>query len=193
MLSKVIKEMIEAKFGHPVRYPKDCELLSVHITDVCKTSISGSTLKRLFGFAKVKPNEQPRTYTLDIISAYIGYECWEKLAGSLLKGTTEPAHIELQELQATKAKKGESFLLGFGAGKEVSVEYLGKNQFLVLTSTDTRIQKNDRLDFSEATLHYPLMLREIFRADKNTGEYVLGKVSGLTSIRKFKGKASGKE
>jgi hypothetical protein len=81
MLSKIIKDMLEEKFGQPVRYPKDCEALAAEISTTCKQRISASTIKRLYGF--VQNIEQPRLYTLDVISNYLGYSYWENLLSSL--------------------------------------------------------------------------------------------------------------
>ena len=83
MLSKIIKEKIHHRFGNEVRYPKDCEALAQHISNQCKTRISGSTLRRLYGF--VKGIREPRLYTLDIIAEYLGYKSWEQLLGSFEK------------------------------------------------------------------------------------------------------------
>jgi hypothetical protein len=66
MLSEIIKQKIEERFGKAVRYPKDCEALASIISSVCNERVSASTLKRLYGF--VKGVEQPRQFTLDLIA-----------------------------------------------------------------------------------------------------------------------------
>jgi hypothetical protein len=60
MLTESIKKQIEVKYGHAIRYPKDCENLAIHITSEIKSNISASTLKRLFGF--VKSESKPMYY-----------------------------------------------------------------------------------------------------------------------------------
>jgi len=77
MLTNVIKNKIENKYGMPIRYSKDCEGLSNNIHKVCLERISTTTLKRLFGFAK--SIEQPRLFTLDVIAVYIGYTDWASM------------------------------------------------------------------------------------------------------------------
>jgi len=187
MLSKVIKNMIEDKFGQPVRYPRDCDALSSHISKECKTGLSGSTLKRLFGFTKRKGNEQPRLYTLDIISDYLGHKGWEDLSKKLMIGETPSDYIELEELVPEKIKRGEIIRLGYENHIEVALMYLGKQQFEVIESTDKKLNPGFLLKFKKAVAHYPLPIAEILDGKLNTGPYVVGKVSGITYIRRYKG------
>ena len=186
MLSKVIKNMVEQKFGHPIRYPRDCDALSLHIHHVCKTRISGSTLKRLFGFVKNKGVEQPRLYTLDIISTYLGHKGWEELAVQLIKGTINTNFVTVEELSPGKLKKGEVVQLGYEPGKELTLTYTGKNQFIVTASNDSKLCAMDTVKFHKAVSHYPLLINEITRAGNNAGQYVAGRISGITYIRKLK-------
>jgi N-acetylneuraminic acid mutarotase len=81
MLPESIKKQIEAKYGHEIRYPKDCENLAVYITSEIKSNISASTLKRLFGF--VKSESKPNKYTLDIIARFLDAENWEILKAKM--------------------------------------------------------------------------------------------------------------
>jgi hypothetical protein len=97
MLSKVIKDMMVEKCGHEIRYPKDCSVLANHISKTCKTSISPSTLMRLFGF--VRGTKEPRLYTLDIVAEYLGYPAWEHLAATMTK-TEASAFVEMEQLHA---------------------------------------------------------------------------------------------
>ena len=66
MLSEIIKQKIEERFGKAVRYPKDCEALALVISQDCNERVSASTVKRLYGF--VSGVEQPRRFTLDLIA-----------------------------------------------------------------------------------------------------------------------------
>ena len=76
MISSIIKERIEARFGQIIRYSKDCESLAVDISANTKHTISGSTIKRLMGF--VKGVQEPRMYTMDAIAEYLGYSSFDE-------------------------------------------------------------------------------------------------------------------
>ena len=87
MLDDSIKNKIEEKFGQPIRYSKDFEILASHISSVVGANISASTIKRLFGF--VKSESKPTKYTLDIISRYISIESVEEIEISTTISTVE--------------------------------------------------------------------------------------------------------
>lgn len=83
MITPAIRQKIEARYGKPLRYSKDCEGLANSINKFCLDRISVTTLKRLFGFAKNV--EHPRLFTLDVIAAYIGYNDWGSLLANIEK------------------------------------------------------------------------------------------------------------
>lgn len=105
MLPESIKKQIEVKYGHEIRYPKDCENLALHITDELKTNISASTLKRLFGF--VKSESKPNKYTLDIIARFLDAENWEIL-NSQLSHTESPINEAPTSTNQGEIKKSKS-------------------------------------------------------------------------------------
>jgi hypothetical protein len=181
MLSKIIKGMIEQKFG-PVRYPKDCDVLSAKISEACKTSISSSTLKRLFGFTKTKGMEQPRLYTLDIISTYIGYGCWEELIASLDKGE-DVSQKTLEKLKPQQIKTGESITITYEPRKVIEVKKK-EGIFKVVSSNEKQLLLNDEVKFKLLELHYPLTLTHVIRNGNSIGRIQLATVSGITSIKK---------
>ncbi|HPJ46877.1 MAG TPA: hypothetical protein PL017_12330 [Tenuifilaceae bacterium] len=74
MISR-LKKSIELKFGKKVLYQKDCKELSISVLRETGEQISSSTLRRFFGF--LSTNSQPARVTLDILSAYCGFNSWE--------------------------------------------------------------------------------------------------------------------
>lgn len=100
MITVAIRQKIEARYGKPLRYSKDCDGLANSINKSSHERVSVTTLKRLFGFAKSV--EQPRLYTLDVVAAYIGYKDWSSLLANIEK-------TENISVQATKTKQVEVF------------------------------------------------------------------------------------
>ena len=181
MLSKLIKDKIHEKFGQSVRYPKDCNALADHISSMCKTKISGSTLKRLYGF--VKGTQEPRLYTLDIISEYLGFKGWEHLIQSLDKSVSSESR-ELEKLKPEQVRKGQIVLLGYEPGKKIELQKQG-NSFLITSSNDRKLFPGDEVKFGVVELHYPLTFTGLSRKGENLGKLQIAAVSGITSIRKL--------
>lgn len=175
--------MVEKKYGSTIRYPKDCHALALHISQVCKTNISPSTLKRLYGF--VRGIEHPRLFTLDVISMYLGYKGWEELSRELNVTKPDNEYLELMELSVSKLKKGERVQLGYAPAKELTLEYLGKQYFAVRASNDVKTGIGDIVKLEKALLHYPLTVTEFKRGEKIMGGFTLGGISGITHIWKM--------
>jgi hypothetical protein len=180
MLSKLIRQKIEEKFGHQLRYSKQCDALAAHIQEVCKMAISASTLCRLLGF--VKNSAQPREYSLDILAAYIGHHSWGHLLRTLEKGGEETEKI-IASLRPEQVRKGQTVLLAYEPGKKIELKKEG-TAFLVVTSNEKKLLPNDTVTFQVIELHYPLTLTNLFREGNGLGRLQLATVSGVTAIKK---------
>jgi len=173
--------MIEERFGHPVRYSKQCEALASHISEVCGTTLSASTLRRLLGFMKAGKQE-PRLYTLDLIANYLGYKTWDKLFASFDKeGATQEKFID--KLKPEQVKKGETVQINYAPGKNIEIRKLGE-LFKVISSNDKKVLVNDEVKFTIAELHYPLAFTDIQRQGNSIGGLQVATVSGITSLKK---------
>jgi hypothetical protein len=181
MLSKLIKDKIHSKFGQTIRYPKDCNGLAEHISASCKTKISASTIKRLYGFVKGS-SQEPRVYTLDIISAYLGYKGWEQLVQSL-DNSGERETKEIEKLKPEQVGKGQSFILSYEPGKNIELQKQGSS-FLIVSSNERKLLPGDEVKFGAVELHYPLTIISLSRKGENLGKHQIAAVSGITSIRK---------
>ena len=181
MLSKLVKDKIHHRFGQEIRYPKDCEPLAQSISEVCKTRISASTLRRLYGF--VKGIREPRLYTLDIVAEYLGYKGWDQLIATFQKDREITVKI-LERLKPEQIRKGETVELKYQPGKAIELKKV-ENVFVVVSTNDKRLQLNDEVKFTLLELHYPLIFSHLIRDDKSLGKVQLAMVSGVTSIRKL--------
>jgi len=102
----LVHEKVEARFGKPIRYAKDCEVLAVSIHAFTGEKISCSTVKRLFGI--IESDNEPRLYTLDIIAEYLGYLNYDHLIQDF--NPNKSGLIEtLETISASDLKKGVIF------------------------------------------------------------------------------------
>ena len=180
MLSKLIKEKIQARLGHAVRYPKDCDRLADHITEVCQAKISPSTLRRLMGF--VDGMNEPRLYTLDVIAEYLGYKGWAELLASFEPAGGEPEPV-IERLQPEQIKNGQIIQLTYEPCKVVEVRKVGET-LQVVSANEKRLLLNDEVRFRLLVLHYPLTFTHHFRDGSSLGKLQLATVSGITSIKR---------
>jgi len=180
MLSKLIKEKIEARFGKDIRYPKDCEALANHISESCRTRISSSTLLRLYGF--VKGIREPRLHTLDIVAEYLGYKSWEELIASFDKKEAVQKKT-IEKLKPENIKINQTVQIGYEPNRTIEFKKAG-TIFRIVSSNERRLLLNDEIKFSVIELHYPLTLTHVIREGKSIGKVQVASVSGVTQITK---------
>jgi len=182
MLSEVIKRRIEDKFGRPVRYSKDCEVLAAVIAEETKRSISGSTLKRIFGL--VEGTKEPRLYTLDVLALYLGHQTWEALINDFNSEQHSGFDI-IQEVKADELLEGEQLKIRYEPERELILECLAPSKFRIKRSLNSKLQENDIVHLKSITRDYPLFISDVQRKDRSHGPYVAGKLSGITFIEKI--------
>jgi hypothetical protein len=182
MLSELIKRKIEQKLGQSIRYSKDCDVLAANIYSVCKCRVSASTLRRLMGF--IKGNSNPRQHSLDVLSNYLGYQSYDELLNSFAPATKD-AEAQITELDVKKIKKGDKYILEFKPDKGISILYIGKSEFKVISSKNSVLLTEDIFKVFQINLHHPLFILQVVRGGEQIGKLIEAKISGITSIRKL--------
>jgi hypothetical protein len=183
MISSVIKDKLEVRFGQSVRYSKDCEALAADIS--CNTShtVSGSTIKRLLGF--VKGIQEPRLYTLDAIAEYLGHPSFDDLIKEFDNSTFSSFNV-IENLSVKDIECNQLVKFTYKPNREITVKYLKGTTFEIVDAINSKLQKGDFISFNQIVLSHPLFIQEVIRKQNNLGQYVAGKISGITSIEKIK-------
>lgn len=182
MISKHIRSKIESVFGKEIRYPLDCEALSRDIEQKCNERVSASTLKRFFGFVA---GTEPRTYTLDVIAKYIGLKNWDEYLDSLVEKNDSSEFTTIVEIKIGDFAINDVYEFCYEPMRMVTFQYIGDGKFVVIKSVNSKLQKDDIFVFSSITTDYPLLISSVVRKNMNLGALTLGKISGITSIRKI--------
>lgn len=179
MLSKIIKDRIRSKYKHTIRYPKDCTGLSAHMQSICKTKVSASTLKRLFGF--IEGTETLRAATKDCIAIYLGFKTWEELQDDILGRKTKRVPV-ITALEVSSLSSNQVVKLRFGRISFIKLLYKGKNKFAVLEQANTKINVEDEFELTEVKLDYPLLITSVKKKGVQVRELLLGELTGVTEI-----------
>jgi hypothetical protein len=182
VLSEIIKKKIEDKSGIKIRYGKDCITLSEKIFSECGFKLSASTIRRLFGF--VQNTKEVRVHTLDVLSNYLGFSSWDDLIQPMDRNGKLILN-QIIELKTEKLKKGEKYQYTYKPNTEVTIEYIGKSYFRIISAKHSQLKISDVFKTSVLTLHHPLFILEVERDGKPIGKMVEAKVSGITSIKKI--------
>ena len=181
MLSEIIKKKIEVKAGIRIRSSRDCEILAKKIIAESNCSLSASTIRRLFGFAK--GTKEVRINTLDVISNYLGHATWDDLIETLDHSGTLVSKM-ITEIKSSSLKKGDRYQYTALPNIHVTIEYMGQSRFKVIEANNGQLKVEDIFTASILELHHPLFILEVERNGKTAGKIIEAKVSGITSIKK---------
>ena len=114
---EIVKEEILKKFGGDLVYTKDCKFLADTICEETGKRISTTTIRRLFGF--LKSNTIPGKYTLNILSAYLGYQNWEHFSSAF--------DVKSQTNEKPKESWSEFYEKAFSFSKETYNMIVGQS------------------------------------------------------------------
>jgi hypothetical protein len=180
MLSKIIRERIEHKFGQEIRYSKDCEVLANEISNTTTKKISVSTVKRLFGFAK--GIEEPRLYTMDALAVYLGYKNYDELLAEFKSANSSEFEI-VEEIRVDELNLNVELALHYEPNRRLKLRYLGDSKFELIEVVNSKLLEKDIVVVNHIVRDYPLFLSNVIRQEKNLGSYIAAKISGVTAIR----------
>lgn len=139
-------------------------------------------LKRFFGI--IPGVNEPRLYTLDLISKYIGYTNYDDFVEQIQND--ENSRFEsIQEININNLKTSEKIKFEYEPERLIIAEYASNSEFRVLESINSKLQVNDIIKFNQIVLNYPLFINEVIRGDENLGAFTAGKSSGITSLEKM--------
>ena len=174
-----IKEEIESRLGFKIKYPADCERLSISIRSAINETIGVTTLKRLFGF--VSDEQAPRVSTLDILARYCGFSDYEEMKREVAP-SGDSDFEEDPDIVSESLKSGSIVKFEYLPDRRVTLIYIGDSKFRVKDCKNGSLRKNDILSISCFNNGYPLVASSVIRNGENLGRYVAGKHSGITDL-----------
>lgn len=181
MLPEVIKKRIENKYGKEIRYNKDCEVLSHMISNETKETISDTTLLRLFGFAKSKP-ENHRLYTLDIIAKFIGFNSWNEAINKGDINDNRTYFEGINKVAMTNLEEGQVITLFYSTDILLKLKFLGSFMFEVIYSEKNNLKIGDVLNILRLDLTHPLICEKVIRSGKDLGPFKGGENGDIVNI-----------
>lgn len=179
----VLLMKVESRFGSLNR-PADFNQLSDDIESITSEFLSTSTLKRLWGYVNYVSN--PRVYTLDVLSRYLGYSSFSNFCHEI-HNTSEFVSGFLTEecIASDNLKVGEKLRIGWDPDRMVVLDYIGDNRYKVLEVQNASLIVGDVFTLPAIVKGYPLYIPYIERNGTKTPLYVAGYRSGITLLKKL--------
>ncbi len=172
---------VETYHSRPIRTTVDFEALSIAVEHQTSERISASTLKRLWGY--VADKHEPRRYTLDVLSKYIGRKDFdtfcEWLAG---KNLSDSDFFTPYKVVSTDLAQGARIEIGWSPDRYIILEHLGGCVFRVERSENSKLVEGDEFTATTFMLGYPLYISSVVRSGEVLSSFVGGKSGGLTIL-----------
>lgn len=178
MLSKAIKSMIEQRYEHAIRYPRDCIGLSNDVYAKTGKKISSSTLRRLFSMTT--DTCVPRAYSLDVIANYLEYRTFDDLLDTFCERSGNNG--TLSRIDSKSLAIGEIIKVEVSKNVFLSIKFNGCQKFTVVNSSYDSISTGDEIEFNQVNIDLPLFLDCVRKCGINQGPMVLSRISGILSI-----------
>lgn len=179
----VLLMQVESRFGNVSR-PTDFENLSEDIENATSELLSASTLKRLWGYVNYLSN--PRLYTLDVLSRYIGYQDFGSFCEKIHQSQDYVSgFLSEDSLVCDSLEKGAKIRIGWNPDRLVTLEYLGGNRFEVKDVQNASLRVGDRFMLPAIVKGFPIYIPHIERDGRLTPMYVAGYQDGITLIKRL--------
>lgn len=175
-----LKKYIQKKFGKQLKTTTDFEEFSLHIGKA-DSSVSASTLKRLFGY--VGDSHKPRVQTLNLLAKYIGHYDFDTFVEWLKRSSYyNSSFFQAGQIVSSELQQGDRVEIGWAPNRMLLLDYLGNSTYRVLESHNSKVQPDDRFITGCFIKGSPLYLPFIERQGKRTAPFVAGRNGGLTII-----------
>lgn len=171
-----LRNIIETVVGRKIVYPKDFEFLERQIEGYAGERISTSTLKRVWGY--VNMYSEISIYTLNLLSRMVGYADWEDFCQNDYE--EESSHkIICRKLFTSALKRGDQVCIVWKPKRKITIQYEGQDQFIVLESVNSKLQKDDIFHCLQFIEKQPLFLSGLYRKGMPPCDYVCGQHGGI--------------
>lgn len=176
-----LKAAAEKTAGRKMRTPRDFDFLAIRVLDSTHIYISPTTLKRFWGYLNNGKSYQPRKFTLDLLSAFVGYKDFGTYClSSSSNDRVNSDYIKSPTLYVTSLTKGDIVKLLWSPARCVRVKYLGDDMFEVVDSINSKLQAGDRFCCGCFIDGEPLYLTRLVRNDQTLGVYMCGQDDGIS-------------
>lgn len=171
-----LRSAVERRLGHSVNSPSEFKRLSQAIEQQTGSTVSTSTLMRLWGYvsSQVKPN----VTTLDVLAVFAGYRDYASFAsGDETDGSNEVVTSHLNVDEELRAR--DHVLLRWQPGRECLIRYMGNGQWVVERSEHTKLAVGDTFTCHLIVQGHPLYLDNLVHQSMPPRCYVCGQHNGV--------------
>ena len=180
-----LRRLAEQVLGMRLQTPSDFELLLNQIYQKTGQRLSMSTVKRFWGYVdKDNADYRVRVTTLDILSEFCGYQDWATFCQADINGEEESGDMANRHLFAKELEVGNLVRLQWKPDRIVVIRFEGADLFTVVESINSKLRPGDTFHCLHIVDGMPLTLFSLVREGRIVGNYVCGKIHGVSFSRR---------
>ena len=181
---ELLRQKVETSYGKPLETHNSFIALVDAIETTIKEHLSESTLERMWGYS-TREADAISLRTLDVLSCYVGSTSWKGFCNDVKKASQiESEEFKGDSLVSSRLQAGDRLKLGWLPNRLITIQYLGRQRFVVLESLNSSLKPGDSFDCIQIQTGRPLYLDRFRRAGSDTEtRYVAGERNGLTLVQ----------
>ena len=174
---------VEKSVNRLMRAPSDFEFLAGVIWERLHTTISPTTLKRLWGY--IDGADTTRYSTLDLLSKFIGYTNWEAFLLVLSERTDVQSQPMLGDgVLSANLSIGECLEITWSPNRRCVFHYLGNLRFKTIEAEHSKLHVGNTFECPFFLVGQPAYLTNLIQETATPLNFVIGK-GGLVEVRKI--------
>lgn len=172
-LRKNIEKIVDRKIVHP----KDFDFLCKQVEGYVGEHLSISTLKRVWGY--VVSNSEISEYSLNVLCRMVGYTGWDEFCNNYGENENNSHKIICRKLFTAALNRGDMLSIIWKHERKITIKYEGQDQFIVLESINSKLQKDDIFHCLQFVDNQPLFISGLYRKGMPPCDYICGRHGGI--------------
>lgn len=179
-LHEALRKAVEMVFGQRPHVFYDFNYLSSVIENATGNRVSGTTLRRFWGYQETDKNISPSRYTLHSLSIFAGFKSWDDFCECQNNPVENNSGIICNEsLNVSDLQKGAIVRLSWNPGRQLWVRYLGGNKWIVDKSLNAKLSEGYTFSCVVFIKHLPLVLTDVTKDGSKPIIYRCGTEGGI--------------
>lgn len=176
----LLRQQVELKLKRTPRLPRDFEWLSEQLMAAMRESVSGSTLRRLWGVNN--EGVSPSRYTLDVLARFVGCTGYDDFCSRQARQADENASklVVGQSVEADKLPVGARLILKWTPGRTCVVRHQGDARFVIERAENTHLSVGDTFSCHLFINGEPASLSEVSGPGHYYPVYMIGRIGGIS-------------
>lgn len=184
-MEQQLRDRIEEMMGRKMKTPRDFAWLSMQVEERTRQRVSGSTLRRFWGY--VNEGVKASVFTKDVLAQYLGYRDFAQFSEMQGSGGAQSQVVMGDRICCDDLYEGQMLKLTWLPDRTCIVRYEGQGQFSVVDSKNTRLSKGDTFECHLIINHEPAYLDQWSHEGSAPATYVIGKTNGIV-VERYLGK-----